>query len=358
MHENINWELMRRYLDGSITNKERRIFMEWLAEDPKRQEIVNKMKSIWHPPQRTSDNEWDLEKAYEATWEKIKKQGVSHSGRKVPIQSGEKPVPITKPRKDSWVGLIMKVAAVLMVGLVTVFILYYTGTFRHRNSEIAVTYHTVTSRSGQRIKLSLSDGTKIVLAPESELRIPSTYNHPIRKVLLKGEAYFSVKHSDTHPFQVNVNQSIVKDLGTKFDLRSYPSEDHVKVVVAHGKVSIQAPDVAQSTPLVVTPGYMGEINFTNKSAAVTPIDAKHFMGWINGDLSFKDAPFAEITRSLKRWFDLKAVIYNRSLANQRITTRFSSRQPIDDVAQALALSLNLDYKIQNDTLFFYNKRKP
>ncbi|HKI45994.1 MAG TPA: FecR domain-containing protein [Balneolales bacterium] len=354
----MNWELMRRYLDGSITDEERRIFMEWLAEDPEHKEIVNKMKSIWHPPRRTSGKEWDLEKAYEATWEKIRKQQFLHTVLTPNIQPGGKPVPITKPRKDSWAGLYMKVAAVLMVGLVTVFILYYTGTFSPGKPDIAVTYHTITSNSGQRIKLSLSDGTKIVLAPESELKIPSTYNHPNRKVLLKGEAYFSVKHSDTHPFQVNINQSIVKDLGTKFDLRSYPSEDHVKVVVAHGKVSIQAPDVAQSTPLVVTPGYMGEINFNKKSAAVTPVDAKHFMSWINGDLSFKDASFPEIARSLKRWFDLKAVIYNKSLASQLITTRFSSRQPIDDVAQALALSLNLDYKVRNDTLFFYNKRKP
>ncbi len=358
MDENMNWELMRRYLDGSITDDERHIFMEWLAEDPEHQEIVNKMKSIWHPPLRTSGKEWDLAKAYDAIWGKIRMQEVSNPGHPAHIQSAEKPAPITKPRKDSWVSLFMKVAAVLMVGLVTAFIIYYTGAFRHSKPDIALTYHTVISRSGQRIKLSLSDGTKIVLAPESELKIPSTYNQPNRKVLLKGEAYFSVKHSDTHPFQVNINQSIVKDLGTKFDLRSYPSEDHLKVVVAHGKVSIQAPDVAQSTPLVVTPGYMGEINFRKKSAAVTPVDTKHFMGWIDGDLSFKDALFPEIARSLKRWYALKAIIYNRSLAAQQITTRFSSRQPIDDVAQALALSLNLDYKIQNDTLFFYNKRKP
>ena len=47
MRKNMNWELMRRYLDGSITDNERRTFMEWLAEDPEHQEIVNKMKSMF-----------------------------------------------------------------------------------------------------------------------------------------------------------------------------------------------------------------------------------------------------------------------------------------------------------------------
>ena len=349
----MDWDLMRRYLDGSIAEDELRSFMEWLAEDPEHQEIVNKMKAIWQT-ERPSGQDWDVEKAYEATWRKIRTQKVTDSSH----PADEKPLPITKPQKDSWVGLFMKVAAVLMVGLVTVFILYYTGTFPRKELKVKITYRTIASASGQRVRLSLADGTKIVLAPESELKIPSNYDHPDRNILLQGEAYFNVTHSDSHPFQVAVNNSIVKDLGTRFDLRSYPSEDHVKVVVTHGKISIQVAGVAHSSPLVVTPGYMGKINFSKKTAELSPVDTTNFMGWIKGDLSFKDTRFAEIAREVQRWYGLKAVIYNRSITSQQITTRFSSRQPIDDVAQALALSLNQDYKIQNDTLFFYNKRKP
>lgn len=357
MREDINLELVRRYLDGSITEDELHTFMEWLGNDPEHHEVIDKMKSIWQI-KRPSGKDWNLEKAYKATWEKIRAQQVHGSIRATNIRSNAKPSPIIKPQKDSWTGLIMKVAAVLLVGLVTAFILYYTGTFSHRDTNIKLSYRTIISASGQRVRLSLSDGTKIVLAPESELKIPSDYNHPNRKILLQGEAYFDVTHSEIHPFQVVVNNSVVKDLGTKFDLRSYPSEDHIKVVVAHGKVSIQVAGVAQSTPLIVTPGYLGEINFSKKTAVISPVDTTHFMGWINGDISFKDVLFPEIARSLQRWYGLKGVKYDKSIARQRITTRFFSRQPIDDVVQALALSLDLDYKIRKDTLYFYNKQKP
>ncbi len=358
MQNNMDWELVRRYLDGSISEDELCTFTEWLGNDPEHQEFIDRMRSIWHPPQRATSKKWDVEKAYEATWQKINNQEIKDFGQTPGSQSAEKPLPITRPQKDSRGGLFMKIAAVLMVGLVTASILYYTGTFPHKTSNSDQSYRTITSSTGQRVKLALADGTKIVLAPESEVKIPSNYNQSDRKIHLQGEAYFSVTHSDTHPFQVSINNTIVKDLGTKFDLRSYPTDGRVKVIVSHGKVSIQAPEVAQSSPLVVTPGYMGEINFKRKSAEVTPVDTTHYMGWIKGDLSFKDALFPEIARSLQRWYGLKAVRYNQSIANQQITTRFSSRQPVDDVVQALALSLNLDYTIRKDTLYFYNKRKP
>lgn len=357
MQNNMDWEMIRRYLDGSISDDELRAFAEWLDQDPEHQEFINRMRSIWQVNNPSVKN-WDVEKAYEATWQKIRNQEQEISAQIHHPQSGAKPLPITKPQKDSWGGLFMKIAAVLMVGLVTAFILYYTGTFPRNAGKSEIAYRTITSSAGQRVKLALADGTNIVLAPKSEVKIPSNYNKNERQIQLKGEAYFIVTHSDTHPFQVSINNTIVRDLGTKFDLRSYPSDGRVKVIVSHGKVSIQAPEVAQSSPLVITPGFMGEINFSKKSAEVTPVDTAHYMGWIKGDLSFKDEPFPEIALSLQRWYGLRAVQYNPSIAKERITTRFSSRQPVDDVVQALALSLNLDYKIRKDTLYFYNKRKP
>jgi len=337
MQNKMDWELVRRYLDGSITEDELLKFTEWLEEDPEHQEFIDRMKSIWYLPRRESAKNWDVEKAYEATWQKIRNQAINDSNLTPDSQSEVKPLPITKPKKDSWGGLFMKVAAVLLVGLVTALILYYTGTLPRENGKYELSYRTITSSTGQRVKLTLADGTKIVLAPESEMKIPSNYNKDDRQIKLNGEAYFSVTHSDVHPFQISINNTIVKDLGTKFDLRSYPTDGRVKVIVSHGKVSIQAPEVAQSSPLVVTAGYMGEINFSKKSAGVTPVDTAHYMGWIKGDLSFKDALFPEIALSLKRWYGLKSVQYNQSIADQRITTRFSSRQPVNDVVQALAL---------------------
>ena len=74
-----------------------------------------------------------------------------------------------------------------------------------RETDETVEYNTlVVSRGGEYI-LTLSDGTKVWLNSETELKYPVRFTGNTREVSVKGEAYFEVKRDTLHPFIVHLS---------------------------------------------------------------------------------------------------------------------------------------------------------
>src|SRR5207253_457823 len=74
---------------------------------------------------------------------------------------------------------------------------------------------------GQRLAVSFSDGSRVLLGVASRLRVPRDYGVRTRAVELEGEAYFVVRHDPAHPFLVRTAHGTTEDLGTEFDVRAY-----------------------------------------------------------------------------------------------------------------------------------------
>ena len=69
--------------------------------------------------------------------------------------------------------------------------------------------------------LELSDGTKVWLNSDSELRFPVTFVGDRRSVEIEGEAYFEVAKDEGKPFHVLANGSDIKVVGTSFNVMTY-----------------------------------------------------------------------------------------------------------------------------------------
>lgn len=82
---------------------------------------------------------------------------------------------------------------------------------------------------GQRVNLTLSDGTKVSLNSNSKLHFPSTFSGDKRVVVLDGEGYFEVKHQDDKPFFVITEKYDIKVLGTTFNVLAYNNSDILKL---------------------------------------------------------------------------------------------------------------------------------
>lgn len=85
--------------------------------------------------------------------------------------------------------------------------------------------NTLTTPRGREYLLTLSDGTRVWLNTESQLRYPVQFTGERRTVYLVGEAYFDVHPDASHPFTVISGPAEVTVLGTSFNLRAYPEED-------------------------------------------------------------------------------------------------------------------------------------
>ena len=94
---------------------------------------------------------------------------------------------------------------------------------------------------GQQANLDLSDGTRVVLSPESHLRIPGDFAAPggRREVTLEGEAYFAVTHDSLRPFVVHKAHGSAEDLGTAFIVSAYPETEGTRLAVREGQVALR-----------------------------------------------------------------------------------------------------------------------
>lgn len=88
--------------------------------------------------------------------------------------------------------------------------------------------------------ITLQDGSRVTLQPNSSVTYPETFDGQERTVQLEGEAFFEVKRNPEQPFLVHFNNLTVKVLGTSFNIRSFAGEQNIRVTVKTGKVAVLA----------------------------------------------------------------------------------------------------------------------
>src|SRR6185312_3317341 len=102
------------------------------------------------------------------------------------------------------------------------------------------------------VNLTLADGSKVWLNAASSLRFPTAFTGKERNVEITGEAYFEVAHNAAMPFIVHKGSTIIKVLGTHFNVNAYDDESSLNVTLLEGGVSVENSNTHQSQ--VIIPG--------------------------------------------------------------------------------------------------------
>ncbi len=159
---------------------------------------------------------------------------------------------------------------------------------------------------GHRI-IALDDGSKIELNTDTILR--TDFGARTRQVqLLKGEAYFQVKHDAARPFVVTVAQHRVTDLGTKFFVRD--DDNRVQVSLVEGRAELKSDDASiQQHSVVLTPGDVAIASDMSLSVSRKPAhELSDELGWRRGVLIFSHASLAEAAAEFNRYNTVKIII--------------------------------------------------
>lgn len=220
-------------------------------------------------------------------------------------------------KTNSWgLGLRWAAAIAAVVGIAV------TTTYELSSATFA-TYSTPVG--GHRV-ITLADGSQIELNTDTTVRVDA--EGISRNVeLVRGEAYFSVKHDTRRPFVVNVGSQRLVDLGTRFLLRRDAKE--VRVGLFEGSVQLESPGLLSSTPLaVLTAGDLavatpGKLLITR--GAARQLNAE--VGWRAGRLIFDHTTLAEAAAEFNRYNDVKLVITDTRAG----AMKFSSAFPTDGV---------------------------
>lgn len=185
----------------------------------------------------------------------------------------------------------------------------------------------VTSATAQIGNVSLDDGTKVHLAPESKMTIPPTFGPDLRAVRFEGLASFDVATVEKSEFQVRARDVIIIAKGTSFTVRAYPGDSAVTVVVDKGSVEVRQGEAIQ----LLAAGRALSLRAGGPARDATPSEKEEADGWRTGMLAVNERPLKEVLPQIKRWYGADILVKDLTLLNRKVTMHAS----LDSLLQAI-----------------------
>jgi ferric-dicitrate binding protein FerR (iron transport regulator) len=204
--------------------------------------------------------------------------------------------------------------------------------------------------------INLSDGSTIILQPNSQVSYPSVFSGSSREVYLTGEAFFEIKKDPTNPFFVHAQQVVTKVLGTSFYVKTDSLNQRVTVSVKTGKVSVYA--VSAEMPLaqalegspdaVLSPNQQSVYEPAPQKPTKTvwrvtegitqPIPDTHF--------AFESTPMPQVFASLEKAYGI-TIAYDREMLSQCSITASLTDEPLTTKLDLICKSVGLNYRMEN-----------
>lgn len=275
-------ELLFRYFSNEASAEEVAQIEQWLDEDPARQSEFDSAHYLFNAMILHSDE----------------------------LSKMTTPGALEKTSRKSKVRRLVyryaaAAAAVVIAGLSGVFV------------EREINYNKMTAQTnvlevpaGQRMSVTLSDGTQVQLNGNSRIEYPVIFSRKQRNVKLSGEAFFEVTHDEKHPFIVETFASKVEVLGTRFNVYADEASEYFSTALVDGKVKVTTNDET-AEQVVLAPDEM--VRFVNNHLVVTKVDAENLISWTEGYINLADTDFASLMHRFENVYGVKIVIERETM---------------------------------------------
>ena len=155
---------------------------------------------------------------------------------------------------------------------------------------------------GQRVSLTLQDGTSVWLNAGTTLRYPALFTGRERRVEIEGEARFEVVHDAKHPFIVRTYACDVEVLGTKFDVMAEEREGLFSAALLRGSVKVTN-RLTPGEQFVLKPNE--EVRLAGRRLNLNAIGSMDDYLWTEGMISIKGLSFGELMHKFEKSFGVK-----------------------------------------------------
>ncbi|MFH1320982.1 MAG: FecR domain-containing protein [Bacteroidota bacterium] len=321
--------LITKYLLGETTPEETRQVADLINTDEQSKAYFNSIKKVWEAAevQKIAEN-IDVEAAIDKFLQKIEDKGKVAAVRPIFVKSPA-------------LNYMLRIAAVIVLGLAFWLI------FLNR-TEI----RTIATGEEKTYRDTLPDGSVVYLNSYTTLKYPEEFDDDIREVFLEGEAFFEVAGNKDKSFVVNLDNAIVKALGTSFNISAYPAGDSIEVIVSAGRVLLYSvEDDLTDLPEkhYLEKGDRGVFSRISKKV-VREINTNHnFLYWETGILAFKETPLPEVIKVLNKEFNQNIVLGNENLENCILTAEFNNKS-VEAIAEILEATFGLEVKREGNKI--------
>jgi ferric-dicitrate binding protein FerR (iron transport regulator) len=200
---------------------------------------------------------------------------------------------------------------------------------------------------GQKSTIVLPDGSLVKLNSESHLEYHTNFDEK-RSVKLVGEAFFEVVRDTLRPFVVHTGDISVVVLGTSFNVQAFPFEREMTVAVASGRVQLQRKEQMENIPIdTLQADQKISFNHNTNEYRKSNFNTQEVLGWKDGVLVFREAPFTEVVDRLERWYGVVIEMErNRTIGGGY--NGIYDNDPLEEVLEGIGFSSGFDFQIKGD----------
>ena len=220
-------------------------------------------------------------------------------------------------------------AVVMLLGVCT-----WLFQMRQRNggkATLALTWDTLANNDKSIKLMTMTDGSRVWLAPHSSVIYPNNYNDTSRDVWLKGEAFFEVAKDPTRSFSVHTGELKTIALGTSFNISTGNYADgSIQVSLVEGKVAV----TGNAFSLILNPGEMVRYDGTQLSRPVA-FSIREVMDWRNGKLVFDKTALEDVFAKLQTRYGCRIVVGKNVAKSHRVSGVFRAGAPVQNILEAI-----------------------
>lgn len=330
-------ELLKKYLQGRTSPDEEKLIKDLLVKSEEDDRIRKLLEDEWRLT--STDNELGID--IRDAWKEFKLQaGISCQEKKLDEGFFRK-----LPARFSAALVAASILAVLLSAAVLVAVFQQNA--RNIAAKEEVTYTIKKTGRGEKLNISLPDGSFIKLNSSTQLRIPSDYNVAKERIVyLEGEAFFEVAKFDNKPFKVISDGVTTEVLGTSFNVNTFSSEKKISVAVISGSVRV----ANDNNEIILHPEEMTTVGATTTVFSKINFDVDFVTGWRNNLLIFDKVTFEEIIEGLTQWYGVEFIIENKPKKSGTYSGRFENKS-LQLVLEGLGFSSAFEYKIVDKTVY-------
>lgn len=226
------------------------------------------------------------------------------------------------------------------------------------NTSGAPAYNTIATPRGGQYQVTLPDGSKVWLNAASSLKYPASFTGlQKRRVELSGEGYFEITKDESKPFLVVSGQQTVEVLGTHFNVNAYRDEPAVKTTLLEGSVLVRTKSQTTANTKLETQnlpaGRQGSKLLRPGQQAirqgddfqVLEVDPEAAVGWKNGKFVFEEESLESILRRVSRWYDAEIEFTDERVKKIRFGGTMSRFDNISKVLSKLEITGDVRFEI-------------
>ena len=215
----------------------------------------------------------------------------------------------------------------------------------------ALEYHLLSvPRAGEYV-MTLSDGTKVWINAESEIKYPVVFGPDKREVFITGEAFFEVVKDSLRPFIVHTPNAQTTVLGTSFNVMAYPDERHTEITLLKGAVVVEAAGRNQ----YIKPGQQVQVDNVSKEMNCREVNAGRYASWKDGLFDFEGMKLEDLAVELSRWDDVDFFFIHAASGQKKFTGAIKRNNSLQFMLDFIEKTSDVRFEVKENVVRVYNR---